>query len=100
MSSVDLPEYRAEMGFSHRELLGGLPSAVDPYSIHKQDPFLYLICHEDRVARLQLGEERTRKIAAITIPVTDVVIQFENFNEQQLTEFIDRFKMYLHKGGG
>jgi hypothetical protein len=100
MSHSDSPDYRAEMGYSHRELLNALPSAVAPFSLLKQDSRLYLISYEDRIARLSLSRERIRKIASFALPVTDIVIEFENFDKQQHTDFIEKLEKYLHKGGG
>ena len=92
--------YRAEMGFTHNELLKGLTNAVVPYTVNRKNDLTYLITDEDRVVTLHLSPEKTRKIAAITLPVTDVVIEFENFDTVQHQEFVDRFRKYLHRGGG
>ena len=94
------PDYRAEMGFTHRELLKGLPNAVAPYSVSKSADLEYRITHKNQTAVLTISPERSRKIAAIALPVIDVMIQFENFNELQYRTFLDRFKKYLHRGGG
>jgi len=93
-------EYRAEMGFSHHELLKGLPSAVHPYSITRESERVYLVHQDDRTARIQLGPERVRTIASISLPVTDVEITFDNFNEQEYGAFMGRFRKYLQRGGG
>ncbi len=95
-----MEKYHAEMGFTHHELLKGLPSAVQPYRIKKVNDLVYNMEHEDRVATMELARERTRSIAAITLPVTDVVISFQNFTVDQRQAFLDRFKKYLHRGGG
>ena len=100
MSHSDSQDYRAEMGYSHRELLNALPSAVAPFSLLKQDSLRYLISYEDRIAYLSLSRERIRKIASFALPVTDIVIEFENFDNQQHTDFIEKLEKYLHKGGG
>lgn len=100
--------YRSEMGFSHAELLRGLPSAVAPYVVSEPTknsypmPFAlsFTLSFEERVAYLYLEPEKMREIASITLPVTTITIEFENFSEIQYMEFIDRFKKYLHRGGG
>ena len=97
---IDSMTYRAEMGFTHHELLKGLPNAVVPYMVNRKDDLTYLMTANDRVVRLCLSPEKTRKIAAITLPVTDIVLEFENFTKVQHEEFIDRFRKYLHRGGG
>ena len=93
-------EYRAEMGFTHDELLKGLPSAVHPYSITTESNRVYLVQCDDRTARIQLSAERVRTIASISLPITDVEILFENFTEQEYEAFMARFRKYLQRGGG
>lgn len=92
--------YRAEMGYSHRELQKELPSAVSPYSLEKLDAHTYLLKHGKRTATLTMGQETVRKIASIRIPATHICIQFENFDSDDYDAFIARFKRYLQRGGG
>jgi len=88
------------MGFTHRELFRALPSAVYPYEcvyLNDRDAeFLF----EHRKARLTMSELRYNQIAALRLPVIDVKIEFENFSEEEYESFINKFKKYLHKGGG
>ena len=99
--------YRAEMGFSHAELLQCLPAAVAPYTINRLDEndstsfvLSLSLSGEGRVAHLHLESEKTREIASIKLPVTVITIEFENFSETHYREFINRFKKYLQRGGG
>ena len=97
--------YRAEMGFSHAELLQCLPASVAPYTINRLDEndsisFALSLSGEGRVAHLHLESEKTREIASIKLPVTVITIEFENFSETHYREFISRFKKYLQRGGG
>lgn len=96
--------YRSEMGFAHAELLRCLPSVVAPYVVSELTKNSYAmsfaLSFEGRVAYLHLEPEKLRKIASITLPVTAITIEFENFSEIQYTAFIERFKKYLHRGGG
>ena len=100
MSSISRRSYRAEMGFSQIELLRELPSAVEPYTIRMDDDKTFVISGEGRVAKISMSKERVRKIASLTLPVIDIVIDFDNFNEQQYDDFISQFKKSLHRGGG
>lgn len=99
-SSDNTPDYKAEMGFTHDELLKGLPNAVVPYTVSQVSANEYAIASGLQVATLTISPERVRKIAAISLPVIDVLIRFDNFSEQQYRDFVDRFKKYLHRGGG
>ncbi len=98
--SIHDQTYKAEMGFTHAELLNGLAAAVAPYVVREVDRDTYVLSWQSRSANLHLGQEKIRKIASIRLPVTDITIEFTNFSEIQLTEFLDRFKKYLHRGGG
>lgn len=88
------------MGFSRNELLRGLPSAVAPYVITGEDRHCITAVFQNRIARISLGEERLRTIASISLPVIDVAIEFENFSRQDYAAFVERFRKYLHRGGG
>jgi len=93
----------AEMGFSHAELLSSLPSAVAPYRIDKRSERVYHLHHAAEPGRrveLTLQPETRRTLAAITVPVTKVKLEFFNFSADDFEDFMRRYKRYLHKGGG
>lgn len=88
------------MGFTRHELLKGLPSAIAPYVITREEPHCVTAIAQNRIARICLGEERLRTIASISLPVINVEIEFENFSKQDYAAFVERFRKYLHRGGG
>jgi len=88
------------MGFTHKELINGLSSAVAPYSVFKVNETQFEILMENRVAKLTMSDEKTRSIASLKLPVISVKIEFENFTQNQYNSFVERFKKYLHRGGG
>ncbi len=88
------------MGFTHRELLKGLPAAVAPYQIEKHTDKLYRLHNESRQVLLHLSPETNRAIAALNIPMTSVKLEFFGFDESRFEDFMLRYKRYLHKGGG
>ncbi len=92
--------HQAEMGFTHRELLQGLPSAVAPFAIEKRGDGVYRLHDGNRQVRLTLQPETSRAIYAIRIPVTAVKLEFFGFSETRFEDFMRRYKRYLHKGGG
>ena len=100
MSEQERHVYTAEMGFSHKELINGLPTAVKPFAITENGHLNYVLCFEQRRVHLQLSEEHSRTIASITLPVTHISLEFEGFSDEQYHGFLDRFKKYLHRGGG
>lgn len=95
-----MEEFRAEMGFSHRELIHGLPSATEPFCIEQTSPTEFRIFDDTREAFLSISEERLRTIASISLPVIDVVIRFNHFSEDERDAFVEKFKKHLHRGGG
>ena len=100
MSVNDRYSYSAEMGFTHRELTRGLASAVEPYSVIQKNDRSFQFVHKNQIACLTMSEERVRKIAGLKLPIIDVKIEFENFSEDNYYQFLERFKKYLHRGGG
>lgn len=93
------------MGFTHNELLHVLPAAVAPFRIEKQSELVYQLHNEDtrRGAPwvvLTLAPQTSRTLAAITLPVTTVTLEFFGFNQTLFEQFMHRYKRYLHKGGG
>ncbi len=100
MSAASQHVYESEMGFSHQELLKVLPTAVEPYAINRISSDRYSMTRGKQVANLYLGPEKIRKIASLQLPVTQITIEFAHFSEVQRTEFLERFKKYLHRGGG
>jgi len=92
--------YRADMGFTHYELLNRLPSAVSPYGIRKISNLSYEIAADGRSVQLSMEAEETRKIASMTLPVTPIRLAFFNFDHDSHEKFMTRFKRYLHRGGG
>ncbi len=99
------PDYYAQMGFSHLELTRSLASAVAPYRVSKAQAASrgergFTITLDTRTAHLTIGEEKIRRIASLELPVVDVRIRFEHFSQTERHEFLDKFKKYLHRGGG
>lgn len=92
--------HRAEMGFTHRELLKSLPSAVAPFSIEKRSDLVYRLHNGNRRVLLTLQSETCRRLKAITVPVTAVQLEFFGFDKANFEDFMRRYKSYLHKGGG
>ncbi len=93
------------MGGTHKELLKSLPAAVLPFQIEQQSQLVYRLYHfaqpnMEQQVMLMLTPETTRSIGAITLPVTTVKLEFWGFSKEDFNRFINRYKCYLHKGGG
>ena len=90
----------ADMGFTRAELLKGLETAVFPYQVVNLNASTVEIVDEDRVVRLTTGKDGFRAIASMQVPKLSVRLEFINFNRDQFERFMQRFRKYLHKGGG
>ena len=55
---------------------------------------------DDRTVRLLTGKDGYRAIASMRIPQLAVTLEFSGFSQLQYDQFMDRFRKYLHKGGG
>jgi hypothetical protein len=90
----------ADMGFTRAELLKGLKTAVFPYQVVNLNTDMIKIVDEDRVVRLTTGKDGFRAIASMQVPKLSVQLEFINFDQDQFERFMQRFRKYLHKGGG
>ena len=88
------------MGFTRSELLKGLPNAVVPYQIRDISADPVEIIDQGRIVKLTTGPDGFRAIASMRVPSLPVTLEFFGFDEQQYTLFMQRFRKYLHKGGG
>ena len=88
------------MGFTHHELLKGLPSAIVPFATEKISDLVYRLVHGEQWVLLTLKPEASRSIASITLPVTWIKLEFFGFSLSEFDVFMHRFKQYLQKGGG
>ena len=87
------------MGTSHKDFFRTLPNAVTPYDYQIEGSFIYL-ANENKKIKISLSKEWQRKIANISIPVTEVRLDFSNFQEDEITVFMRKFDSYFRKGGG
>jgi len=92
--------HRADMGFTRAELLKGLKAAVEPYRVVDPSGDPIEISGDGRTVRLSTGADGFRAIASMRVPLLSVKLEFFGFDNGQHTAFMNRFKRYLHKGGG
>jgi hypothetical protein len=92
--------YHADMGFTRSELLRGLEKAVLPYKLVNTQTAEIEIFEANRMVKLTTGPDNFRMIASMKIPQLSVNLEFFDFDQSQFEQFMDRFKKYLHKGGG
>jgi hypothetical protein len=55
---------------------------------------------DDRCWSVQLGTPRERPIAALRLPVVDVVMEFRGYARQDVDAVVERFLAHFRRGGG
>jgi hypothetical protein len=88
-----------EMAISHAEFFRLLPDAVNgaPWEARNGQ---VTIAHPEGRVEIHLSPERTRRIASLSFPVTDVTLAFVGFAESGVERFMARFHRYFQRGGG
>jgi hypothetical protein len=95
--------FEREMTISHSDFFRILPKAMGSRRYHKQENVITVTLNDEGVTGdivISLSKERVRKIASLTLPVTDVTFQAGNITEEQKIEFFKRFDRAYQRGGG
>lgn len=87
------------MGYTHNEFISNFSAVANglPCQIHSQ--YIELNDGSGRIV-IELGDEQSRKLGSLAIPYMTVTFKFYNYTESSRDEFIQRFDLYYHKGGG
>jgi hypothetical protein len=87
------------MGYTHNEFISnfsavsnGLPFQIHPQCIELNDQHRQLV--------IDLGDEKFRKLGSLAIPCMTVTFKFFNYTQSARDDFLQRFDLYYHKGGG
>ncbi|HEY5717866.1 MAG TPA: hypothetical protein VIS52_05175 [Motiliproteus sp.] len=91
-----------EMGITIDGFVRTLPNAAGQWCITREGMQFQLSHphHTGAVISILLQPLPPRRIASLTLPVTQVELQFEGLNTAQVSQFLQRFDLYYHKGGG
>jgi len=89
------------MTISHGEFLRSLqPLGRDyPFHIDEQGRHIQLTMGTNRIEIL-LGEERSKRLGALTLPETTVDFHFHGFEADDVERFFFRFDLCFRRGGG
>lgn len=87
------------MSISHSEFLRLLHRALDGFDYHIDGSRIYAHQGTCRIS-IRLGKERERRIAMLTMPVTEVTIELTGFSEVEGRAFLERFDRAYRRGGG
>jgi len=88
-----------DMGLNLAEFRRSIVAAVLPHE-YIVGGRTFTIMHPQGRLRITLGETKARKIAALSIPQTQVEFDFGTLDEGAREAFLERFDRYFHRGGG
>ena len=91
--------FEREMTISHREFFRILPKALKSYQYEQVDNVVTVILDKGEITII-LSEERSRQIASLSLPVTDVTFRLKNVAESTKMFFFEQFDRAYHRGGG
>ena len=90
--------FSRDMGITHSEFFRTLPAAVpfSAYTIHGHD---IIVAEDSRRLVISLSPEGRRRIAALSLPTTQVHFTFSGYSPQDVEEFMARFDRAFQRGG-
>ena len=88
-----------DMGVSHREFFRSLQPLAREWQCQIRDDGV-LIDYDGGEIDIVLGKEGRRKIAAMSLPRTEVRFNFSRLNSLQRKKFLYRFDLAYRRGGG
>ncbi len=88
-----------EMSITHREFLRLLPHALEGRA-YRHENNTVVVNDDSRTIKIALSPESMRKIASLTLPVTEIRIELENFSVDEQAAFLKKFDRTFQRGGG
>ena len=91
--------FSRDMGITHSEFFRTLPVALarTPYTVQGRD---IIITEDTRRLVITLSPEGRRRIAALSLPTTQVHFTFSGYSPQDVEQFMVRFDRAFQRGGG
>ena len=91
--------FSRDMGITHREFFRTLPAALapTPYTVQDRD---VVISDDTQRLVISLSPEGRRRIAALSLPTTQVHFTFSGYSPQDVEQFMARFDRAFQRGGG
>ena len=90
-----------EMGITHNDFFRIFPRLVAPTPVMR-DALCVTVAWQAPARSLQvtLSKEKIRKIAALSIPYTELELRFRDFSPSERRDFLEQFRRAFQKGGG
>ena len=91
--------FSRDMGITHSEFFRTLPAALPAlsYTVHGLD---IIVAEDTRRLVIRLSPEGRRRIAALSLPTTQVHFTFSGYSPQNVDHFMARFDRAFQRGGG
>ena len=91
--------FSRDMGITHSEFFRTLPAALPAlaYTVQGRD---VVISDDTRRLVISLSPEGRRRIAALSLPTTQVHFTFSGYSQQDIDRFMVRFDRAFQRGGG
>ncbi len=91
--------FSREMGFTRAEFLRILPAALNnhPAQVTEHEATVTI---DGGALRIDIGEQKYRKIASISLPYLDVSFTFTGLQQTRIDEFMRFFDLRYQRGGG
>ena len=92
--------FSREMGLTHAEFFRDLPAAIGHRECQVEaGPRVCIPIGRGRL-RIELGPPQVRAIAALRLPFSQVTFEFAGVDEVERERFMQRFDLYMRRGGG
>ena len=91
--------FARELGLTHREFFRALPGAIAHRGYRREGDLVRVDLGRGALV-ITLGPVQTRRIAALHLPYTVVGFAFEGVDESDREAFMQRFDLYMRRGGG
>lgn len=91
--------YEREMTISQKDFYRLLPFALKNFEYSISDNIIY-ISKGKLIIEIHPGQEYSRSIASLKLPVLKVVFIFKKVSDEDVVAFLNNFSRVYQKGGG
>ena len=90
---------KKDMGLSHREFFASLATLAREFPCKVSDSSA-IVEYDPGEIHIALGTESQRQLGLMKLPQTWVSLEFRNLSKAQRVNFLERFDLAFHRGGG
>ena len=87
------------MAYTHADFKRLLPHLLEGYDYQIKNNLVDASRAQRKVA-IHLGPEYERRIASLAMPVCEVTVDLDGFDDQEAAAFLDHFDRTYRRGGG